>query len=281
MTVLSKQLRILSAGLLLVLSAGVSTQADAGPFQVTPSGDGLSTIAGSFTADAMNGNSSTLIQALGGNVYQSSGYIQFTGFSNQSQAVSDFVSGVNGDYGLYATFTQTFLCTQQLGVNVSCQGGLVSLSLWANPNNTDSNKFEAASVVLKPDGTALSVTAPTHDEVDTTNDILLGTVSHAISGTGGINDQGGGFENLTTDFHLTAAGANFFTSPVPFYNVSFNEFNNTAAGLSCNKDDSACAINFESGATDFTFNVVPEPTSVLLFALGLLALTTLRRKLPR
>jgi len=284
MLTLSKQLRILSASLLLMLGSSVSTTsyAGGGQFQVTPSGDGLSTISGSFIADAMNGNSSTIIQEVSPNVYQSSGYIQFTGFSDHSQAVSDFVSGVNGAYGLYATFTQTFLCNSPLAVGVSCIGGGVSLDLWANPQNSDvtNNRFQQASITFNPNGSVNTVTDP---EVNATGDILLGQVSAAYGGTGGINDQGGGFENLTTNFALTAAGENFFTSPVPFYNVSFNEFNNTKTGLACDSYTQAtvCSINDESGTTDFLFNTVPEPGSLFLFGLGLLGLTTLRRKFYR
>lgn len=71
---------------------------------------------------------------------------------------------------------------------------------------------------------------------------------------------------------LSAAGRNFFTSPVPFYELAFN------SGQLNNFDPSGTQVI--NGSMDLVFNRIPEPGSLALvgLALGGLGMFSRRRK---
>ncbi|MFJ3055287.1 flocculation-associated PEP-CTERM protein PepA [Herbaspirillum sp. NPDC087042] len=274
-----KKLRTVTAAAFLTVAA---VAAHATPtFTVNPNSNGLATQGSIFTADSLNGVSSARISYTGtsGGAYNYTGvgYIDYTSFSLNDSGISAVITRDNFDYGIYATFTQTFSCSSFLAPGVSCAVTSITLNLWGDPGN---------------DNTYNKATVNTNASVNTVGtQVLLGTVTEVVAGTAGINALGGAFQNINTNFNLTAAGQLFFISPNPFYQFAFSAFNNTSQGLSCNGNTNvstggatngcagsftSVAINNESGITDF--NNVPEPASLAIFGIGLMGLVSLRRR---
>lgn len=267
-----KRLRNIAVGTALVLSSAGAFAA-AAPFTVNPNADGLGNGSGStFVADALNGSSSASIQYTGlvngVYTYTGTGYIQYTAFTLNGQAIDNDVSTVGSKtrgYGLYATFTQTFSCSTMLSAGTSCTITSINLNLYAD--NGSDNTYNQATL----SSTASVSTVGTQT--------LLGTTTLVNSGSAGIDAQGGAFQNVNTNFVLTADGSAFFINPTPFYTFAFSAFNNTSQGLTCSPNcanPTLVVINQESGVTDF--NAVPEPMPLALMGLGMLGMVAFRRK---
>ena len=265
-----KRLRTVSAAALLCAGALAASHAAATPlFTVNPNSNGLSSAGQSFQANTISGSSSARLVYNGGTSYTGTGYIQYNAFvSTGSGNVPTTISRIGFDYGLYATFVQTFTCSGLLSPGVTCGVTSIALDLWADAGND--NAYSNATLAAAPTVTANGT------------QVKLGTVSTVVAGQAGLNALGGAFQNINSNFALTAAGSLFFTSPTPFYSLAFSAFNNTSQGIACNTGPSCVgvtvvAINSESGNTDFNRAPVPEPGPLALIGIGMIGLIVSRR----
>ncbi|MCG5524441.1 flocculation-associated PEP-CTERM protein PepA [Ectothiorhodospira haloalkaliphila] len=266
----SKEFSLLAAAGVFLLSAGISAPAISAPvFEVTPSAIGSAS--DPFESTFVSGQASTLVTLDDAGIQTGIGVIDFGSFSNPTGG--SWTAGQIGlgvDWYLWATYE----FTAEVVSGVFGQPGSVSdiltleYTIWAAPEQAT---FTNASV--DPNVVA-SVIDPAGTEA-------IGGGS-LLSGVGGaaINAQGGSAFNSVATYENTAFGNTFFTAPVPFYNVSFNEFNNTAQGVVISQDGRAIAINQASGGIDFNTMEVPEPGVMALFGLGLIGLAMAVRRKP-
>ena len=266
MSTLSKQVRKFAVGAMLTVGAAtVSSAYAAGIFTVDPTA--YYPAGSTFMADFVSGSSTARVVNTSGTDYTSTGFITYTGFSLASSPIGAGVTGVTVGYGLYATFTQTFTCPTLLNPGVTCTIDSIALDVFVDPGFHDT--FTQATLAANPTVTDVG-----------SNDVLLGSANFVVNGTAGINSLGGAFENVNTNFLLTAAGSSYFINPVPFFNLAFSEFNNTSTGIACTPttclNATVVAITGESGGTQFLR--VPEPATLALTGIGLIAAGFARRR---
>lgn len=256
----------------LSLSAGLASAQSFPDFQVTESAV-AGALANTFTADKITGNYDEVI-TFSDSTFQVSllwNAGQFVG-NNGGTPVASQLGGVSpNQYGMYALFQGNGTVQPSTGSGATfnfAPGG--SLRIFIDPN-ADSSFGEPGS-----GSSAFSVSNGSDDYLIATGTPTSGqgTLDPTLSTCGASNGINCGSFGASASLSLTTAGSEYFTSPNPFYNISFQsgQLNNFAPTGTQRINGSLDVIFGGAG------NQVPEPATVALLGLGFLGFSLARRK---
>lgn len=264
---------LLSAAITAALTlASASANASFAPFTVNE-GSVVGTPANSFVAGKLTGNYVEDVTLNSNGTFTSKILFNagtFGDINGSTIPVSYLTSAVTpaagtNAYALYGIVmgSGTFAASSTGTVFTFTPGG--SLTLTIDPTNDTSF------------GTTTGVTGGAGDDYDIGSGTVTGgggTLSNTCTSTTSINC---GSFGTNTSLALTPLGTNFFTAPIPFYNLSL------ASGQFDFIDVTKTGLQRTTGSLDATFvssaTTVPEPESIALFGIGLLSLGAgLRRR---
>jgi hypothetical protein len=243
------------------------------PFTLNPAGSAPPLAGSQVHADNIIISDFSTVR-LTGPTFSDNGFLSVQSF--QLGGATVVAGGLNTTYGLFIDFTGTGTVTAANPTTTPTFGQFTSLSytLYGYNGAAATFGFDAA------DNPTTSV-APGARIALATGTLLSGPNQSSV-GTTPQSPSFNAFASANLSFVPTAASANFFLDPTPFYNVAMSSFINSPSEISSVTGGFANGFKITQGGGSVNFtSPVPEPEAYTLLLAGLGAIGFVARRRRR